>query len=110
MPVNIAAKVSYSIRMIVDRLVSLSPIPLNDVPEPALMLPTVEPDDRGDVGCLRALGYRPEYPLERTISDALDIWRASLAWDERPMIRRVPQGAIQGGESGWRATTYCSKP
>ncbi len=78
-PVNVAAGVSYSIRMIADRLVGLSRVPLSVVPDPALMRPTDEPDNRADVSRLRALGYQPEYPLERTISDALDFWRASVA-------------------------------
>lgn len=75
-PVNVAAGVSYSIRMIADRLVGLSRVPLTVTQDPALLRPTDEPDNRANVSRLRALGYRSEYPLERTISDALDFWRA----------------------------------
>ncbi|HYA57050.1 MAG TPA: GDP-mannose 4,6-dehydratase [Thermoplasmata archaeon] len=74
-PVNVGAGQSYSIRDIAETLVRLSRVPLHIVPDPSLFRPTDEPDNRGDISRLRALGYSPSYPLERTIRDALEYWR-----------------------------------
>lgn len=76
-PVNVAAGQSYSIRDIATTLARLARVPIELVPERSLFRPTDEPDNRADVSRLRALGHVPEYPLERTISDALDYWRAA---------------------------------
>jgi GDP-4-dehydro-6-deoxy-D-mannose reductase len=76
-PVNVAAGKSYSIRDIAGQLVKLARVPVTLVEEPSLKRPTDEPDNRADVSRLRALGVTPEYPLERTIGDALDFWRAA---------------------------------
>lgn len=74
-PVNVAAGQSYSIRSIASTLVRLARVPIELVAEPSLVRPTDEPDNRADVTRLTALGHVPEYPLERTISDALEFWR-----------------------------------
>ncbi len=76
-PVNVAAGQSFSIRDIAETLVRLARVPIELVPDPALFRPTDEPENRADVSRLRALGHVPEYPLERTISDALEYWRAA---------------------------------
>ena len=73
--VNVGAGQSYSIRDFANTLVRLARVPLTITPDPALFRPTDEPDNRGDISRLRALGYAPEYPIERTIADALDYWR-----------------------------------
>jgi GDP-4-dehydro-6-deoxy-D-mannose reductase len=78
-PVNVGAGQSYSIRWIADQLVGLSKVPLEIVQEPSLLRPTDEPDNRADVTRLLKLGYERKYPLERTISDALDFWRSEPA-------------------------------
>ncbi len=74
-PVNVGAGQSYSIRDIADTLVRLAKVPLSVIPDPKLFRPTDEPDNRGDISRLRALGYTPSYLLERTIQDALEFWR-----------------------------------
>ncbi len=76
-PVNVAAGRSYSIRWIADQLVGLAKVPVKVSRNPALLRPTDEPDNRADVTRLAALGHLPEFPLGRTISDALDFWRAA---------------------------------
>jgi GDP-4-dehydro-6-deoxy-D-mannose reductase len=76
-PVNVAAGTSYSVREIAKTLVRLAKVPIELVEEPALRRPTDEPDNRADVSRLRALGIQSEFPIDRTISDALDYWRAA---------------------------------
>jgi GDP-4-dehydro-6-deoxy-D-mannose reductase len=76
-PVNVAAGESYSIRDIAEHLVRLAKVPIELVAEPTLRRPTDEPDNRADVSRLRALGATREFPLERTIADALDYWRST---------------------------------
>jgi len=78
-PVNVGAGQSYSIRDIAETLVRIARVPLQITPDPALFRPTDEPDNRGDISRLRALGYTPTYSLERTIADALEYWRGEPA-------------------------------
>ena len=73
--VNIGAGQSFPVRAIADSLLRLSRVPLSIEPDPALLRPTDEPDIRSDISRLRALGYAPTIPLERTIEDSLDHWR-----------------------------------
>jgi len=75
LPVNVGAGTSYSIRSIVDRLVTLAQVPLTVRVEPSLLRPTDELDNVADVRRLRAMGYAPKVPFEKTIADALDFWR-----------------------------------
>lgn len=74
-PINVGSGKSFSVGWIVETLTHLSRVPLRIQPDPALLRPTDEPENRADVSRLRALGYSPEFPIERTISDALDYWR-----------------------------------
>jgi nucleoside-diphosphate-sugar epimerase len=39
------------------------------------MRPTDEPANQADISRLRALGYNPSFPIDRTIADSLDFWR-----------------------------------
>ncbi|HTW77414.1 MAG TPA: GDP-mannose 4,6-dehydratase [Thermoplasmata archaeon] len=75
-PVNVGAGRDFSIRWIAERLVAQAKVPIEITPDPGLLRPTDEPENRGDISRLKALGFVPEYPLERTITDALDYWRA----------------------------------
>jgi GDP-4-dehydro-6-deoxy-D-mannose reductase len=74
--VNVGAGRSFSIRWIVEQLCQAARVPIHAVEDPALLRPTDEPDNRADVSRLHALGFVAKYPLERTITDALDFWRA----------------------------------
>jgi len=74
-PVNIGAGRSYSIRWIAEQLAQLARVPITITPDPSLLRPTDEQNNRADVTRLRALGFEATYPLERTIADALEYWR-----------------------------------
>ena len=74
-PVNVGAGRSFSVRWIAEQLVRLAKDPIEVTADPALFRPTDEPDNRADISRLRALGYEPSFPMERTIADALDFWR-----------------------------------
>lgn len=74
-PVNVGAGRSFSVRWIAERLVREAKVPVEVTSDPALFRPTDEPDNRADISRLQALGYTASYPMERTISDALDFWR-----------------------------------
>ena len=76
-PVNIGAGRSVSVRWIAEQLVGQARVPVQLVPDQALFRPTDEPDNRADVERLKALGFVPEFPIERTIRDALDYWRSA---------------------------------
>ncbi len=73
--VNVGAGVSYSVRWILNELLSLARVPIDVVADPERFRPTDEADNRPDISRLRALGYRPTVPIQRTIRDALDHWR-----------------------------------
>ena len=62
-------------RWILDQLVRQAKVPVEIRSDPALFRPTDEPDNRSDISRLRALGFEAQYPMERTITDALDFWR-----------------------------------
>jgi len=76
-PVNVGAGRSYSIGWIAETLAKLSRVPLKIQSDSALLRPTDEPENRADLSRLTALGYKPEFPIERTIADALEFWRAA---------------------------------
>lgn len=76
-PVNVGSGKIYSIGWIAETLAHLSRVALEIRQDPALMRPTDEPANQADVSRLRALGYTPSFPLERTIADSLEFWRQS---------------------------------
>jgi GDP-4-dehydro-6-deoxy-D-mannose reductase len=76
---NICSGVGHSVREVLELLISLAnrPIP---VEQDATRLRTAdEPVVIGDNGRLRALGWKPEISLDRTLGAVLDYWR-----DHRP--------------------------
>ncbi len=75
LPVNVGAGASYSVRGIVDQLVSLARVPLTVQVDPALLRPTDEQDNVADVTRLRSLGHVARVPFPQTIADALEFWR-----------------------------------
>ncbi len=88
-PVNVGAGRSYSVRSIVEQLVALARVPLRIEVDPALLRPTDELDNASDTRRLEAMGYRREYPLERTVRDALEFWRAEAEALARGPTRRA---------------------
>lgn len=88
---NICSGRGYKIKEILDTFISLSkgPITFRQVPEKMRLL-----DDSvqvGDNSKLRALGWEPEIPLERTIADILDYWRTEV----QQKIRRSPHHIVK---------------
>lgn len=76
---NVCSGESRTIAEIADLLTGLAagPVELRDDPE--LYRPADVPLVRGDPGKLQELtGWRPEVPLERTLADVLEWWRAEL--------------------------------
>jgi|HubBroStandDraft_1064217.scaffolds.fasta_scaffold65707_2 GDP-4-dehydro-6-deoxy-D-mannose reductase len=76
-PVNVGAGQSYSVRYIAEELQGMARVPIEIAPDPSLLRPTDEPDNRADITRLRALGYAPTYTLSQTLRDSLDFWRAA---------------------------------
>ncbi len=77
---NAARGESFRIQDLLDRLVSLSraPIRVNQTVEPGRKADTSA--TRADVQKLRAAtGWQPRVPLDRTLADILDYWRAVAA-------------------------------
>ncbi len=97
-PVNVGAGQSYSIRSLVELLVSLAKVPLTIETDPELLRPTDEPDNASDTTRLEALGYRREFPIERTVRDALDFWRAESAAPSKPSPRASRPGVRSGAK------------
>jgi GDP-4-dehydro-6-deoxy-D-mannose reductase len=74
---NVASGQSMSVRALAERLASLASAELSFVVDPALARPVDIPVFVGDSGKLfRATGWLPEFPLEKTLADVLDYWRA----------------------------------
>ena len=74
-PVNIGSGKSCSIRWIAETLARLSRVAVKIRVEKALFRPTDEAGNEAEISRLLALGYHPDFPIERTISDSLDYWR-----------------------------------
>jgi len=77
-PINIGAGESFSIREVAELLVRAADVPIELERDPELLRPTDEPDIRSDISRLRALGYSPTIPIDRTAKDSLDHWREFL--------------------------------
>jgi nucleoside-diphosphate-sugar epimerase len=58
-------------------------VPLTLAEDSSLLRPTDESEIRSDISRLRALGYSPEIPIERTVEDALAHWREIPRHDPR---------------------------
>lgn len=72
---NICSGKGYKIKDILDKLISLSSQPIEVCLDPRLMRSSDEPVVIGENSKLLALGWKPQIPLERTLSDMLDYWR-----------------------------------
>jgi GDP-4-dehydro-6-deoxy-D-mannose reductase len=103
-PVNVGAGRSYSVRWIVDQLVGLARVPLTVETDPALLRPTDELDNASDTSRLESLGHVRQYPLERTIRDALEFWRG----EPEPAAAPKRTGGRRTGRTG--AARRSSRP
>ena len=72
---NLCTGRGYKVREILDLLGALTekPIPMREEPQGLRLVD--EPVIIGDNSKLRALGWEPQIPFERTVADILDYWR-----------------------------------
>lgn len=76
---NISSGRPCSIASIVERLVAMARIPLDVRQDPARMRPADTPVIYGDASKLmERTGWRPTIPIEQTLADTLEYWRARI--------------------------------
>jgi len=79
-PYNVCSGYAPSMGEILDRLRSLARIPVGIEVDPELLRPSDNPIIVGDARRLRdETGWQPAIPLDETLRDLLDYWRASVA-------------------------------
>jgi GDP-4-dehydro-6-deoxy-D-mannose reductase len=76
---NICSGRGYKMRDILDMLLSMSPKKINVTQSPEKMRPSDDSILIGDNSKLCRLGWKPQIPIERTLSDILDYWKKRLA-------------------------------
>lgn len=85
-PYNVCAGRAYRISDLLDTLIGLSHTQVRLEEDPARMRPSDNPIVLGDRSRIAAeIGWQPEIPIERTLSDLLDYWRKTTP---RPGVRR----------------------
>ena len=73
---NICSGTSYSIKEILDKLVKLSGVDVDIKTDKGRLRPSDVPLLEGDYSAFHAdTGWKPEIPIEKTLSDLLDFWR-----------------------------------
>jgi GDP-4-dehydro-6-deoxy-D-mannose reductase len=76
-PYNVCSGRAYSMREILDILLSLARVRVRIEVDPARLRPSDNPIILGSHARLTAdTGWRPEIPIEQTLADLLDYWRA----------------------------------
>jgi GDP-4-dehydro-6-deoxy-D-mannose reductase len=77
---NVASGRAVSVRELIELVRAAAQIPVRDEIDQARVRAHDVPEVRGSAERLRtATGWRPEIPLERTVADALEVWRERLA-------------------------------
>lgn len=76
---NICSGRGYRMRDILDKLLSLSQSKIKVCQSPERIRALDDPILIGDNSKLCRLGWKPQIPIERTLSDILDYWRERLA-------------------------------
>ncbi len=85
---NIASGQGITIRAMLDRLIARATVPVKVETDPARLRPSDVEVLLGDCSKFRArTGWEPRIPLEQTLADTLDYWRAHFA------ARRYAEGA-----------------
>ncbi len=83
---NLASGRSIRIRDMLDQLLALSNVEVRVETDPARLRPSDVEVLLGDSSRFRsATGWAPEIPLEKTLADTLDYWRARLAGRGQPV-------------------------
>jgi len=75
---NLCSGVASGMRQVLERLFALAGSEIRYRVAPEKMRPYDDPVYVGDDSKLRALGWQPLIPFERTLRDMLDYWRAKL--------------------------------
>lgn len=76
---NVCSGQSFKIRDVLDRLVSMSRVPVTVTVDPQRYRPSDNLILWGDRGRIeRELGWKPQIPLEQTLTDLLDYWRKQI--------------------------------
>jgi len=75
---NLCSGKGYKMEEILTKLISLSGREINYRIIPEKMRPFDDPIYVGDNTKLRNLGWKPQIPIEKTLSDLLDYWRENL--------------------------------
>ena len=76
-PFNIASGESHAVGEILDRLLALARVPIEVTVDESRLRPSDVPGLCGDATRLRrALDWVPSHPLERTLTDTLEYYRA----------------------------------
>jgi GDP-4-dehydro-6-deoxy-D-mannose reductase len=79
-PYNVCSGRAYSMRELLDILLSLARVRVRVDVDPSRLRPSDNPIVLGDHARVTAdTGWRPEIPIEQTLSDLLDYWRARAA-------------------------------
>jgi len=78
-PYNVCSGKTYSMRALLDVLLSLARVHVRVETDPARLRPSDTPVVHGSHARLTAdTGWQPQIPIERTLSDLLDHWRARV--------------------------------
>lgn len=81
---NVCGGQAYTVRELLERLLSLARVRLEVRPDPALFRPHDNPIVLGDPSrIIDETGWRPSIPIERTLGDLLEYWRKRIAEDRR---------------------------
>ena len=76
---NVCSGQSFKIRDVLDRLVSMSRVPVTVTVDPERYRPSDNLVLWGDRGRIeRELGWKPEIPLQQTLTDLLEYWRKEI--------------------------------
>ena len=74
---NLCSMKAYRIRDLLDKMLALSTIKIKVEVDPAKLRPTDEPIIMGDnTKFVKKTGWTPKIPVEKTLEDTLDYWRA----------------------------------
>jgi GDP-4-dehydro-6-deoxy-D-mannose reductase len=72
---NLCTGRGYSVREILDKLMSLSSERIEIKQDASKMRPFDDVLQIGDNSKLREIGWKPEIPIEKTLADMMDYWR-----------------------------------
>ncbi len=79
---NVCSGVDLAVQDLADKLLALARRPMRFEPDPELLRPVDIPVLRGDHTRLtKATGWEPEIPIDRTLVDLLEDWRARVRPD-----------------------------